>query len=280
MDHGVGRRQVETAAAGLEAEQEHRHLAILEALHRGAPIPGFAGQGDVRDAALVEIGGDEVEHAGELGEHQDPAATGEQGVEALVQRRQFRRGLGHAGVFVGHQAQVAADLAQAQQGIEDQQLAATDALAGDLGADTFVQQQAQVFVAFALRCAEFDQLDDLGLGRQLAGDPLLGAAQHEGSDPCLERRQALHIAFALHGDAIGLLEAFLVAQPAGHQEVELRPEFAQVIFQRRAGQAEAMAGAQVARRLGGLGGGILDRLGFVEHLQVEVVAGQALGVTG
>jgi hypothetical protein len=37
------------------------------------------------------------------------------------------------------------------------------------------------------------------------------------------------------------IEGFFLAQQARQQEVELRPQLAQVVFQRRAGQAQAVA---------------------------------------
>jgi hypothetical protein len=38
VDHGVGSGQVQADAAGLEADQEHLAVAVLELLHRGAAI--------------------------------------------------------------------------------------------------------------------------------------------------------------------------------------------------------------------------------------------------
>jgi hypothetical protein len=60
--------------------------------------------------------------------------------------------------------------------------------------------------------------------------------------------------------------------------VEQRPEFAQVVFQRRAGQAQAVPRVQLARGLGGLGPGVLDVLRLVEDQQVVLLFAELLGV--
>jgi hypothetical protein len=150
--------------------------------------------------------------------------------------------------------------------------------AGDLLADLAVQGQAHGFVEVALRFAEFDVLDDLALRRQLRGHLLLGAAQQEGADARGQVRQACLVAVALDGRAVVLGELAGVAEPAGQQEVEQRPEFAQVVFQRRAGQAQAVPRVQLARGLGGLGPGVLDVLRLVEDQQVVLLFAELLGV--
>jgi len=66
VDDGVGGGQVETDAAGFQADQEDRHFAVLELVDRRFAVAGVAGQGGVAEAVLVELGGDQFEHAGEL----------------------------------------------------------------------------------------------------------------------------------------------------------------------------------------------------------------------
>jgi hypothetical protein len=80
-------------------------------------------------------------------------------------------------------------------------------------------------------------------------------------------RRAVHMGKALGG-----------AEQAGHQEIELRPELAQVVFQRRAGQRQAVPCLEFARHLVRLRLGILDELGLVHHQQVPVVCQQGLAV--
>ncbi|MNP74952.1 hypothetical protein D3C76_1719120 [compost metagenome] len=62
MNHRVGFRQVQAHAAGFKADQENRSLAALEFLHRGASVPGLAGQQCIRDPALVQFIFDQREH--------------------------------------------------------------------------------------------------------------------------------------------------------------------------------------------------------------------------
>ena len=63
---------------------------------------------------------------------------------------------------------------------------------GERRADPLVEAEAQALVEVALRGVELDPLDDLGLGRQVELDLLLGAAQQERADALaqpLERRR-------------------------------------------------------------------------------------------
>ena len=65
------------------------------------------------------------------------------------------------------------------------------------------------------------------------------------------------------------------AEHAGVEELEEAPQLAQVVLDRRAAEREAMVGLEQAGGLGGLGGGVLDRLRFVEDDVVEGVSLQA-----
>ena len=53
--------------------------------------------------------------------------------------------------------------------------------------------------------------------------------------------------------AEALAEVGLAAEEAGHQEAHEAPEFAEVVFDRGAGEAEAVAGVEFAGGLGDLG---------------------------
>ncbi|MNY00594.1 hypothetical protein D3C86_1330940 [compost metagenome] len=126
VDHGIGGGEVEAGAAGLEADQEHRHLAGLERLHRRAAILGGAGELDVGDLARLQFVLDQAEHAGELGEQQHAAAFAGKFLEHFQQGAELAGVAGMAGRFIlAEQAQVAAGLAQAQQRLEDDDLAAS-----------------------------------------------------------------------------------------------------------------------------------------------------------
>ena len=103
---------------------------------------------------------------------------------------------------------------------------------------------ADALVEVALGAAELDPLDDLGLRRQVRRHLLLGPAQHER--PHAARQHARRSASPCF--SIGVRNALRngrgVAEQARHQEVEQRPQLAQVVLERRAGQAEAVPGAR------------------------------------
>ena len=148
------------------------------------------------------------------------------------------------------QAQIAAHLAQLEQRLEDDDLAAGHALAGDLVADFLVHGQAHGFVQVALGFVELDPVDDLGFRRQFGGHLFLGPAQQERFDPTVEVLQSYFAGALFNRDAVIAVEAFHVAEPAGQQEMKQRPQLAQVVFQWRAAQAQALARVQLARRPG------------------------------
>ena len=89
VDHGVGGGEVEADAAGLEADQEHRHGAALEALHQGAALTGrgLPGEDLVFDATLDQRRLNQRQHFGELRKQQHAAAFGQQAVEQFEQGR-------------------------------------------------------------------------------------------------------------------------------------------------------------------------------------------------
>ena len=68
------------------------------------------------------------------------------------------------------------------------------------------------------------------------------------------------------------------ADEAGVGEVEDRPQVAEAVLDRRAGEGEPGAGVDAAQLLGGLVGWVLDGLGLVEHEPVPVVLLEGLDV--
>ena len=76
---------------------------------------------------------------------------------------------------------------------------------------------------------------------EILGDLDLGAAQDERRDAVVEPRLAIGIALALDRDAVVAAERALVAEQARHRQIDLRPQLAEVVFQRRAGHAHAAA---------------------------------------
>jgi len=70
------------------------------------------------------------------------------------------------------------------------------------------------------------------------------------------------------GVAEQALEARFLAQQTGHEEMKQRPQLAQMVFQRRAGQAQAVPRANAAHHFRRLGARVLDILRFVQDQQV------------
>ena len=221
MDHGIGGGQVEAAAAGLEADQEHRKLSRLEALYRCASVLGAAGQLGVGDLAGLQLSLDQRQHRGELREQQHAAAFVHQFLKH-IQKGAELAGIvcAQLAVILSEQAQIAAALAQAQQRLEDDDMAARQALAGDFLAHLLVHRQAQGLVAVALQLGQLDPLGDLGLRRQFAGYLFLVAAQQEGADAPVQMSEAMAVAAFLDGRAVIAGEGLGVAEPTRHEEVE------------------------------------------------------------
>ena len=113
------------------------------------------------------------------------------------------------------------------------------------------------------------------LARQLGRDLLLGAPQDERPQRARQRRHRLRFQSprARRGG-----ERARRAQHAGVQELDQRPQLAQVVLDRRARQREAMVPAQQARRLRRFGVRVLDRLRLVEDHVVRLDLAQEDGV--
>ena len=137
---------------------------------------------------------------------------------------------------------------------------------------------AHSLVQLALLALQAHALDDVGARRQLTGDIALAPAQYEGAHALRQQLRAQRFAVLLDGFAPGARKAARVAQKTGHQKVELRPQLAQVIFERRAGQAQAMAGLQAAQCARAAGAGVLHHLRFVEDQQMKALRGQRIDV--
>ena len=79
------------------------------------------------------------------------------------------------------------------------------------------------------------------------------------------------VVFFFDGILIAGPEGGKIAEEAGDEEVEEGPEFGEVVFDRGAGEAEAVTGFKLAGGLGDFGVRVFDVLGFVENGELEVV---------
>ena len=148
-----------------------------------------------------------------------------------------------------HEARVAAHLAQLQQRVEDHDAAARKALRGDFLAHLVVHREPHGLVEIALRPGQFERADDLGFRRQLAGDQVLGPAQQERLQPRRQHGPPLAIVPLFDRRAEHAGEALRVAEQPRHQKGELRPQFAEMVLDRRAGQAQPVPRVEPADEL-------------------------------
>ena len=209
----------------------------------------------------------------ELAEHQHLVAVFQQARQQLGKRRQLAAGQAQ---FRRHQLRVAAGAAQLHDLGQD--------LDGFFRRRPFHHRQLfQRFAAqrlvqrgFLRRQLHFQH--DLRARRQFRQHLRLGAAQDEGCDQAPQPQTgagggALVLVFF---DRAGKAQVELVqrAQQTGVDEAEQIPQFAEVVFQRRAAGHHAKVALQRHHRLRALGGAILDRLRFVEHDGMPAHAGK------
>ena len=76
VDDGIGLRQVQAYASGLQADEEQWHRAAGELLYQRVAVLALAGELDPGDAVLFQFGLDQRQHAGELREQQDAPPLG------------------------------------------------------------------------------------------------------------------------------------------------------------------------------------------------------------
>ena len=279
VNHGVSLRQIQAHAAGLQADQKQRHLARSKTFNQLVALLRLAGKLDPTDLVQGELLLDQSQHAGELREQQHPPAGGQHLGQQLHQQLQLGRLLDLFRGRQGHQARVAADLAQLEQGVQNLDLRLGQALVGKRLAHRFFGRQANRFVQVGLFVAQFHAGDGLLFFRQVGCHLALGAAQHEGGDAAAQLVQPFAVAMFLDRCAKAFLETRLRAQEARHQEVEQAPQFTQVVFHRRARQAQAVARVQLACDARGMGVGVLDVLRLVQHHQVPGLLQPALAIT-
>ena len=176
------------------------------------------------------------------------------------------------------EARVATHLAQFEERVEHNDVAAGEPLLGDLAAHLFVHRDPHRLVEIALRAGELERAQDLGFRRQIGRHQALGAPQQKWFQPARQHGATFAILLFLDRGAEHAREAFGVAEQSRHQEGELRPQLAEMVFHRRAGETQPMACIEAADQLRRLRGGILDRLRLVQHCHVPLNRQQPVGV--
>ena len=201
-------------------------------------------------------------HLGELGEDQGPLARIEDLVEHLGGALELARAAGERGAVAEELGGVVAHLLEAQHGGQHQAFAA-DALGLVDAAQHVVHHR---LVERGLLLGEGAETVHLHLLGQVRDDGAVGLepAQNErpGERPQMGRR--LLVAEPLDGDHEALPERRRRPEQARVQHLHDRPQLAEVVLDRGAGQGDPARREQRADGFGLLGLGVLHVLGLVE----------------
>jgi len=123
-----------------------------------------------------------------------------------------------------------------------------------------------------------DAVDDLGARRQIGQHLGLGSAQQEGRHQTSQAAARGLVALAFDGGGIALAELPAAAQQARVEQVHDRPQVGEPVFHRGAGERQLEARRQRGHGLDAFGGGVFQRLRFVQHQRGPFACGKGLGV--
>ena len=272
VHHSRCRGEVQARAARLQRhEQQRRGGALLELGHHAvatltcdaAVQEGHVAAQAVVAEAFAEVPLQQQAHLAELGEHERLLAGVEQVVDELVEPGELARPTGQRRAVAQRVRGVVADLLQPRERGKHQSPSAHAGLG--LGVDQQLVDHALVHAGLLARERRpRDLLDLVGqVGHQrLVG---LGAPQHERRGEPPQGGGRLGVAVLLDGQREAGAERVAVAEQAGRHRVDDRPQLAEAVLDRGAGERDALAGRDVANGLGRGGVGVLDRLGLVEH---------------
>ncbi len=220
-----------------------------------------AGEFGVADIPAWQFQSDQGQHAGELAEQQDAPPFLRVGSSA-VPRRRVPDALGRGQTSA---ARIATDLAQFQQRVEDGDMVAAHALRGRslsrtrFPSSTTNTRTAPIAPRRARRCARSQSSVAVRWHVFLARGAVRSAPPAAPSRcwraPCPAARSDVRQ---------WRVNRLLIAEEARQQKVEQRPQLAEVVLHRRAGQAQAMTRIELTHHLGGLGARILDGLRLVQ----------------
>ena len=261
-EHVVGLGEGEPEPTRLERDEEHRGRALPERRDALGTVAGRAVEVLVGDALGLQPGPHDREEPGELREHQRAVPLLGQLLELLDERVDLGRRR-QPGVRLVDQARVERHLPQHGQRPQDRDAVAVD-----------VVDQPEQPLPLALEVPVVDrpvprvQVDRehlLHLRRQLGGDGLLGAPQHQRTDAPTQRREPLGIPAVLDRLGPQLLEQRRPRVQPGRHDRQQRPEVHQRVLERGAGDGELRARREPAHRLVGLGLVVLHELRLVEH---------------
>ena len=272
VDDIVGRGQVEPHAARFQTDEEKRHLGVvLETIDLFLTVTGAAIQISVGNAPLIEGFAHQTEHLHELGKHQRLVSFTVQRFQRIQQHVHFTRLAAETRV---NEFGMVAGLPQAQQAFQNLHSAFVKPFFFNQADEQLAVVIAQFEVKTALGGFHRAVNHPLGARRQFGGNLLFGTAQDERIHHPAQGLGRLLIFVLFNGPDKLLFEIIQPAQQAGHDKGKLRPEFKSVVFHRCAGHSQTMLALQAAGSPRGLGQGVLDGLGFVQHDVVETIAAQ------
>ena len=256
---GLGQRQPH--AAGLEADQEHRSGTPAEGVDHRLAVPGAPVEVDRGDPLGRESVADPAEERGERAEDQRLVALGRH----LGQLVDEQVDLGRADpVVLGvDQGGVESELAQLGERTEDGYPVVVEVV--DQAEDPLALLGQVGVVDLAVARPEVDRDDLLLLGRQVCGDELLGATEHERPDPAAEPVEGGLVALLLDRPRDHVAKTPGRGVEAGSSDGQQGPQLHQPVLEGRPGDGEAEVGIEDADGGVGLALVVLDLLGLVEH---------------
>src|SRR6185437_1536739 len=133
-------------------------------------------------------------------------------------------------------------------------------------------------VKVALAFLEGDGFDNLSLGRQFAGNRVLGPTQQKWGHALCQRPSACAMAILFDRRPVVPLKLSFLTQQSRLCEIKQGPQLSEVILDGGAGQGQTVLGAQRTGHGRYFGTRIFDRLCFVENDEVVIVREQHFAV--
>ncbi len=168
----VGLGEVQAEPARLEADQEHRVRAVLEALEHAIAPARAAVEVAVADALAVEALADLGQESRELAEDERPVAAADDVAQLLDERAEL--GARHGVVVVVDEARMQAELAQQRDRAQDREAVAVEVVDQPEDLLTLALQMRVVELAVARMQVDLEGL--LLLCGEIRGHQLLRAA--------------------------------------------------------------------------------------------------------
>ena len=270
MDHHVRPRQVQSGAARLQGNAEHRRIILIEASgHLHAPFFGCtAGQQIIADPLLLKPAGNPGQHGGELGEQQDLVAALHRVFHQIHAQLQLR---GAAPVILIFQGRVTAQKPQPGQLRQDLNPGGIELLLR-LPRQLHPQSLGMGLIQFPLLPFQPGRHLLLNFVRQFPQHLLFAPAENEGRNHLSQPLHGIFILILHDGQLQLTAEPLIPIEKSRHHIVKDTPELAEPVLQRRSRKSQPEFCLYRLHRVGRLGPLILDVLGFIDDLTAEWMA--------